>query len=328
MTKLGFAAQALFLLALGLVPAIAGAIDEPFYIVLFNRMVILAIAAIGLNFVMGYGGMVSFGHAAYVGIGAYTVAIGSFHNVEDGVDWLASGFVQLPIALAASAFFACLIGAISLRTKGVYFIMITLAFSQMLYFVAVGVEYYGADDGLSIYGRSEFADLIDLTNDNTLYYVSFAALLGCLYLSHRLVGSHFGMLIQGARSNERRLRAIGFATYPYRLTAFVISGMICGFAGFLLANLTDFVSPDMMHWTRSGDLIIMVVLGGMATVFGPVVGAVAFLLMEEVLSSYMESWALIFGPFLILVVLFARGGIVDLAGRLAKVLPRRAREPE
>ena len=300
------------LAALALVPPVAGALDEPFYVVLFSRMLILAIGAVGLNLVMGYGGMVSFGHAAFVGVGAYVVGIGSFHAIEDGLDWFASGFVQFPLALLASGLFALVFGAISLRTKGVYFIMITLAFSQMLYFVAVGVEYYGADDGLSLYGRSEFAGIIDLGGDTTLYYLNYAVLLACLYLVHRMVNSRFGMTIQGARANERRMQAVGFPTYPYRLVAFVISGMICGTAGFLLANQTDFVSPDMMHWTRSGDLIIMVVLGGMGTLFGPVVGAVAFLLIEEILSSITVSWQLFFGPMLILVVLFARGGIVGL----------------
>lgn len=300
------------LISLALVPPVATWLDEPFYIVLFSRMLILAIGAIGLNLVMGYGGMVSFGHAAFVGIGAYMVGIGSFHSIEDGIDWMASGFFQLPAAILVSAFFALIIGAISLRTKGVYFIMITLAFSQMLYFVAVGIEIYGADDGLSLYGRSEFAGLLDLNSDSAMYYVNFVTLGICLYAVHRIINSRFGLAIQGARSNERRMQAIGFPTFPYRLTAFVISGVICGIAGFLLANQTDFVSPDMMHWTRSGDLIIMVVLGGMGTLFGPLVGAVAFLLVEEILSGITVSWQLYFGPLLILVVLFARGGIDGL----------------
>tara|TARA_R110001599_G_scaffold279890_2_gene481125 strand:- start:145 stop:1137 length:993 start_codon:yes stop_codon:yes gene_type:complete len=306
------------LVFLGIIPFLTDWMGDSFYTGLVARILILAIAALSLNLLIGYGGMVSFGHAAYIGVGAYCVGIGAFHAFEDGVDWMLNGYIQLTAALLGSALIALIIGAISLRTRGVYFIMITMAFSQMLYFSAVGVETYGADDGLTIYSRSDMLGLIDLNDEKSLYYLIFVSLLVVLYLMHRLVESPFGNVIRGTKSNEARMRAIGFSPYKYRLTAFVIAGTIAGYAGFLMANLNDFVSPDMMHWTRSGDLIIMIVLGGMASLFGPLYGALAFLMLEELLSSIPltigglhvgEYWQLIFGPLLILIVLFARNGI-------------------
>jgi branched-chain amino acid transport system permease protein len=251
---------------------------------------------------MGFGGMVSFGHAAYLGIGGYAVGI----LAKEGIN---SGFVQWPVALIASGLFALGVGALSLRTRGVYFIMITLAFAQMIYYVASGLDRYGGDDGLTIYKRSEFFDPINLSNRTVFYYLCFALLLLVLYLVWRLVHSRFGMAIQGARSNERRMRAIGFPTFRYKLTCFVIAGVICGLAGVLLANHTSFINPSIMFWTRSGDLMVMAVLGGMGTVFGPVLGAVAFLLLEEGLSQVTEFQGLILGPMLLAVALYARGGI-------------------
>ena len=299
----------ILILGLGVVPLLADYFDEPFYTVMFSRMLILSIGAVSLNLILGFGGMVSFGHAVYLGIGSYMVGIGTMHVVEDGIEWMANGFLQIALAIVFSALAGLVIGAISLRTRGVYFIMITLAFSQMLYFVAVGNERYGGDDGLSLYMRSDFNGLIDISNDNSLYYLNFVFLLLSLYLSHRLINSRFGMLIRGAKSNEQRMRAIGFPVFRYQLVAFVIAGTICGIAGVLSANQTEFVNPSVMHWTRSGDLIIMTVLGGLGTLFGPVIGAVAFLFLEEFLSGITEYWQLYFGPMLVLVVIFARGGI-------------------
>jgi len=250
---------------------------------------------------------VSFGHAAYLGIGGYAVGI----LAKEGFN---SGFLQWPVAIAASALFALAIGALSLRTRGVYFIMITLAFAQMVYYVAIGLDRYGGDDGMTIYRRSQFGGLINLSNRTVFYYLCLAMLLGTVYLVYRIVNSRFGLVIQGSRSNDRRMRAIGFPTYRYKLVCFVIGGALCGLAGALLANHTDFISPALMHWTRSGDLLVMSVLGGMGSVFGPVIGAVALLLLEETLSGLTEYWQIIIGPLFLLVVLFARGGI---AGMLA-----------
>lgn len=293
---------------LAAVPSFAAWTDVPFYTDLGRRMMILAIGALSLNLIMGYGGMISFGHAVYIGIGAYVVGICAEHE-------LVSGFIQWPLALAASALFALIFGAISLRTRGVYFIMITLALAQMMYFLGVSLDRYGGDDGLPLAEPSDFSGLVDLSDKTSLYFLVFTLLIVCLWISHRLVNSRFGMVIQGARSNEARMEAIGFPTYRYKLTAFVIAGTMAGLAGALLANHTDFVNPDMMHWTRSGDLIIMVLLGGMGSLIGPIVGALVFILLEELLSGVTEYWQLIFGPLLILVVLFARGGLLGFLER-------------
>jgi branched-chain amino acid transport system permease protein len=299
---------------LALLPVYTGLTGNTFLLTLFTRILILAMAATSLNLILGYGGMVSFGHAAYLGIGGYVVGI----LAKEGVT---SGFVQWPLALVVSALLALVIGSLCLRTRGVYFIMITLAFAQMLYYVAVSLAQYGGDDGLTIYRRSQFVDLINLSHKPTFYYVCLVLLLATIYLTWRIINSRFGMVIRGARANDRRMRAIGFPTSRYRLTAFVIAGTICGLAGVLLANHTDFVSPAMMHWTRSGDLIVMVVLGGMASSFGPLIGAVALLLLEEVLSGITEYWQIILGPLLLLVVLFARKGIDGLLELSAPVWP-------
>jgi branched-chain amino acid transport system permease protein len=288
-----------------LLPAYTGLTGNRFALTLFTRILILALAAVSLNLILGYGGMMSFGHAAYLGLGGYAVGILAHEGVY-------SGFVQWPVALAVSALFALVIGALSLRTRGVYFIMITLAFAQMAYYIAAGLSRYGGDDGLTIYKRSQFVAPLDLSNKTQFYYVCLVLLLASIYLVWRLTNSRFGMAIQGSRSNDLRMRAIGFPTFRYRLVCFVIAGTLCGLAGALLANHTDFVSPAMMYWTRSGDLIIMVVLGGMASPFGPLVGAVTLLVLEEVLSNITEYWQIILGPLLLLVVLFARGGIDGL----------------
>jgi branched-chain amino acid transport system permease protein len=224
--------------------------------------------------------------------------------------------VQWPVALAASALFALVIGALSLRTRGVYFIMITLAFAQMAYYIVAGLARYGGDDGLTIYKRSQFFEPINLSNKTQFYYICLFLLYASIYLVWRMVNSRFGMVIQGSRANDTRMRAIGFPTFRYKLTCFVIAGTLCGLAGALLANHTDFVSPAMMYWTRSGDLIIMVVLGGMGSVVGPVFGAVVLLVLEQALSGITEYWQIILGPLLLLVVLFARGGIDGLLGRV------------
>jgi branched-chain amino acid transport system permease protein len=312
---------AFLLVLLAAVPIYAAWTGNAFLVTLFTRIVILGMAATTLNLILGYGGMVSFGHAVYLGIGGYAVGILAYEGVT-------TGFVQWPLAILVSALFALIVGALSLRTRGVYFIMITLAFAQLLYYFGVALDRYGADDGLSIRQRSQFAGLINLSDRTLFYYLCLALLLVTIYLTWRLVNSRFGMVIQGSRSNDRRMRAIGFPTFRYRLTAFVIAGAICGLAGALLANHTGFISPATMHWTRSGDLIVMVVLGGMASSFGPLIGALVLLSLEEALPILIraaasplfgdaavrmaEYWQIVLGPLFLLVVLFARGGIDGL----------------
>jgi branched-chain amino acid transport system permease protein len=296
------------LVGLTLVPVYAKLNADPFVVSLFTRILILALAATSLNLILGYGGMVSFGHAAYLGIGGYAVGI----LADAGI---VSGLVQWSVAVAASAVFALAFGALCLRTRGVYFIMITLAFAQMIYYVASGLDQYGGDDGMTLASRSQFAGL-NLADRTQFYYLCVVLLLGAIALSTRLMNARFGLVIRGARSNEGRMRSLGFPTFGYRLVCFVIAGSVCGLAGALLANHTDFVSPAVMSWTRSGDLIVMVVFGGMGSAFGPLIGAIVYLIGEEALSRITEHWQIILGPLLLLVAVTSRGGIDGLLARL------------
>jgi branched-chain amino acid transport system permease protein len=290
---------------LALVPVAAGALSQPFYLDLVRRIMIFAIAAVSLDLILGFGGMVSFGHAAYLGLGAYAVAIPAFYGMD-------SGFVQWPLAVGLSALVALVIGAVSLRTSGVYFIMITLAFAQMLYYLGISINAWGADDGMRLARRSQFGGAIDLGNAVVFYYVVLALLILLLWVGNRLVHARFGMVIRAAKSNEPRMRAVGFATFRYRLAAFVLAGAACGLAGALLTNQTEYLTPSYMHWTRSGDIMVMVILGGMGTLFGPVLGAFVFLLLEDVLAAWTAHWQVVLGPLLVLIVLYARRGLWGL----------------
>ena len=293
------------ILFLAAVPPLVALLDQPFYIDLFRRVMIFAIAALSLNLILGYGGMMSFGHAAYLGVGAYAVGVLAHHGIENG-------YLQWALAIAASALVALVIGAVSIRTSGIYFIMITLAFTQMLYYLGISVEEYGGDDGMRLAVKSQFPGFIDLDDAQSFYYLVLAILVLFLYLGHRLVNSRFGMVIRAARSNDARTRAIGFSPYPYRLAAFVIAGAMCGLAGALLVNHTAFLTPEFMNWTRSGELMFMVILGGMATTAGPVLGAFALLLVEDALSGWTQHWQVILGPLLVLSVLFFKRGLAGL----------------
>jgi len=293
---------ALLLIVLAPAPFVLEWINQPFYLDVLSRALILGIAAISLNLILGYGGMVSLGHAAYIGIGAYCVGIPSYYDYYNG--WL-----HISLALGVSAAFALVTGAISLRTKGVYFIMITMAFSQMVYFTFLSLEEYGADDGLVIYSRSEFPEWLSMESSTSLYYWIFVVLLLAIFFTHRLVHARFGKVIVGSKFNEQRMQALGFNTYRYRLVCYVISAMICSLAGVLIGNFTGFISPDMIGWARSGELIFMVIIGGVSTLFGPLVGTLVFVLLEEVLSAITIYWHLIFGAMLVALVLFGKGGI-------------------
>ncbi len=288
---------------LALLPPVAFALNEPFYIDLFRRFMIFAIAAVSLNLILGYGGMVSFGHAAYLGIGSYAVGILAYYGIENG-------YLQWAVAIGASALVALAIGAVSIRTSGIYFIMITLAFTQMLYFLGISIEEFGGDDGMRLAARSQFGAWLDLSDGTTFYYMVLAILALFMYIVHRIVNSRFGMVIRAAKSNEVRTRAIGFSPYPYKLAAFVIAGAMCGVAGALLVNNTAYLTPEFMHWTRSGELMFMVILGGIGTTAGPLVGTIALLLLEDTLSGWTTRWQLYLGILLVLVVLFAKRGLV------------------
>ena len=302
----------LLIASLVALPLAAWLSGQHFVVTVLTRAVVLALAGVSLNLILGYGGMISFGHAVYLGVGGYAVGILAQHG-------LSNGFLHFGLAMAGSAVLALGVGALSLRTRGVYFIMITLALAQLVYYIGVGLEVYGGDDGLTLARRSEVFGLLAIRHKPTrtlaLCYMALACLGGTVYLLHRLINARFGMILQGTKANDMRMQALGFSTYRYRLTAFVIAGALCGLAGALEANRAEFVSPAMMHWTKSGDLIVIVVLGGMGTLSGPIYGALAFLLLEELLSQFTEHWPVLFGVLLILIVLYARGGIASLLGK-------------
>jgi branched-chain amino acid transport system permease protein len=303
---------AIFLI-FAIVPLFATFKAETYVLSLVTRVMIFAIAALALDLLIGYGALVSFGHAAFIGLGAYAVGILSSHGINEAL-------ISLPLALGVSALFAFATGIVCLRTKGVYFIMITLAFGQMAFFTASSLAPYGGDDGLTIKMRSTFAGFPILANDRALYYVCLACLLGTYLLCRALVASRFGRVYRGARENALRMGTIGFEVYRFQLVAYVIAGAIGGLSGFLLGNATDFVSPAYMSWQRSGDLLIMVIFGGIGTLNGAIIGAAAFLLTEEWLSGITEHWKLIFGPLLVFVAVFARGGLIGVAQKLRGLL--------
>jgi branched-chain amino acid transport system permease protein len=316
--------------ALGL-PVLAAGLGQDFAVGVATRILIFALAGLSLNLILGYGGLVSFGHAAFFGTGAYVVAILSHHAAlgEPLIEWpvviggTESALIAWPAAMLVSGLLALAIGAVCLRTGGLYFIMITLAFAQMIYFFFVSLEDYGGDDGLSLWQRST-AGPLDLSDDRQFYYLVLALLLLVLYLKRRLVAARFGTALTGIRDNERRMGALGFPAYRYKLAAFALSGAVAGLAGALIANQTEFVSPAFLDWQRSGEILVIVILGGMGTLYGPLAGAVVFLLLEEVLSAWTVHWMLALGPFLILVVIFARRGLWGLAEDLTAWRRRRA----
>jgi branched-chain amino acid transport system permease protein len=288
-------------------PAVA-VLGGGYLLSLGERVMIFAIAALSLELLIGVAGLVSFGHAAFLGVGAYAAGILASHGHGTLI-------LQLPAAIAASALFALLTGAVAVRTRGVYFIMITLAFGQMAFFVATSLAPYGGDDGLTWPTRTLVLGTRVLKSEAVFYYVILACLAGVYVLAGRLVASRFGRVLRGITDNERRMEAIGFASYAYRLTAYVMAGATCGLAGFLLGNQVEFVSPAFMHWQRSGELIMMVLIGGTGTLYGPMLGALTYLLLEEGLSRLTEHWKVILGPMLVLLVLFGRGGIAGALDR-------------
>ncbi len=294
------------LVAAAAFPLVAKPLGWEFYIGFASRIMIYALAASSLNLVLGYGGMVSFGHAAFVGAGAYTIAI----LMAEGV---ASAWIAWPLAVGLAGALAAAIGAVCLRTRGVYFIMITLAFAQMIYYVAVGMRAYGGEEGLNLQTRSQLGFGLDLKDDVTFYYLVLAILAAALYGLRRAVGARFGRVIEAIRENETRMEAIGFPTYRYKLVCFALGGALAGLAGALLANQNSYVNPNLLYWTQSGSLMIMVILGGVGYLYGGVLGAIALLVLEEVVSGYTIHWQLGVGAVLLAIVLFAPRGLAGLA---------------
>ena len=300
----------LVLLALIALPFVANVFGEAFYIALATRILIFALAATSLNLILGFGGMVSFGHAAFLGVGAYTVVILSQMGVVDA-------WVAWPTAMVVAGLFALLIGAVSLRTQGVYFIMITLAFAQMMYYLVVSFKAYGGDDGMSLPARSRIG-FLDMSNDTHFYYVTLLACVAVLVLIARVLNARFGHVLQAIRENEVRMQSLGYAVFRYKLCAFVMSGALAGLAGALLANQSGFVSPAMMQWSQSGMLMMMVILGGVGHLYGGVWGAIVFLLLEETLSHFTIHWQLGLGALLLMVVLLLPNGLTSALTHLRK----------
>lgn len=299
-------------LVLLILPAVAHTLDGGFYVTFATRTMILGMAAVSLNLVLGFGGMTSLGHAAFMGIGAYTVGL----MMESGVH---NGYLHFAAAIALGSLASLVIGAICLRTSGLSFIMLTLASAQLLYFVGSGLKQYGGDDGFSFKGRSDFGALLPLDSATALYFFVLAWLVLTAWIVRRVVNSRFGIALRGIKSNEARAISIGVHAYRYRLAAFVLAGALASVSGALLANLSQFVSPAYMHWSRSAELLLMVMLGGMSTVIGPLVGAAAFLLLEEGLGTLTKHWQAIMGLVLVVIVMYARNGLGDL-GRVFRRL--------
>ncbi len=296
-------------LAFALLPLVASLSAEKYLLDVGSRIMVFAVAAVALDLLVGYGGLISFGHAAFIGLGAYAVGILSAHGIADAL-------VSLPVAIAVSMLFAFLTGLVCLRTKGAYFIMITLAFGQMVYFIATSLAPYGGDDGLTIAARNTIAGLPLLKSDRAFYYFTLICLLAIYAFCRALVASRFGRVLRGAKENATRMATIGFNVRQFQLVAYIVAGALGGFSGFLLANLTEFVAPTYMSWQQSGELLVMVILGGVGTLNGAIIGSIAYLIADEWLSGVIENWQVIFGPILVLVVLFARGGIIGLSSRL------------
>lgn len=297
---------ALLLAALAL-PSVLTALDQTFYIGFATRVLIFALAASSLNLVLGFGGMVSLGHAAFLGAGAYVAAICQQAGINEAL-------IAFPLAMGVAGLFALVVGAVSLRTRGVYFIMITLAFAQMAYYLFVSARSWGGDDGLPLNGRMTLGGL-PLAADDALFYAALGALAAATALFGRLVDARFGRALQAIRENETRMEALGYPVFRFRLVAFVLGGMVAGLAGALLANLTGLASPNLLQWTQSGTLLVMVIIGGVGYLYGGVVGAVVLLVLEETLVGFTEHWHIALGLLLLAVVLFAPRGVAALFGQ-------------
>lgn len=298
-----------------LLPLLATLLDEPFLVSLFTRLAIYGLAAASLDLLIGYGALVSFGHAAFFGLGGYVVGVVAFHTSQMmplwGWEGSNSALLVWPLALLICALFGLVTGYLSLRTSGIQFIMITLAFSQMLYYVLGSLSLYGGDDGILLLERNNLPG-VDMNHPVQFYYLCVGLLVAWLLFCRRLVASRFGFVLRGLKQSERRTVSLGLSPLRYRLCAFVIAGLGAGLAGILWANYSMFVSPDMGSWHKSGELMAMVILGGVGTLLGPILGAAVYLGLEQVLSLWTEHWLLFFGPILLAVVLFGKKGVYGL----------------
>ena len=325
MIKERFFNKWVFLLLLS-IPAIGIIFNEPYYITLATKVIILGIAGVGLNLALGYGGLISFGHAAFFGIGGYVAAIMSYHALNEEllfeIPLAISGSSEMliiwPLAIVISAFFSLLIGLLSLRTSGVYFIMITLAFAQMLYYFSISWPSYGGEDGLSMHMRNTLP-FINTMNPLNFFLICLAWFFIAIFITSKLINSPYGMALQATKQNEERVKSVGIATFKVKLIVFVFSGAITGLAGSLYADLNRFVSPSMLNWHTSGEIMVFVILGGIARLYGPLLGASFFIILEQTLGLYTENWQFWLGLILILEIIFARSGIMGLFDKKNKL---------
>ena len=291
-----------FLAALATAPILSLILEQPFLLFILIRLMILAIAAAGLNLLLGFSGLPSFGHAAIVGIGGYTAAILSIEISSDSLGWLSSIWSQIIIAAVSASIASFVIGVISLRTRGIAFILITLALGQMLYFLCISFEIYGGDDGTTV-------PININSNGLPFYYGVLLALIIIIAIKLWIRESLIGFILRGAAINESRISSLGYYVVRIRLVAFLVSGAICGISGALALQQNAYISPSSMTWAHSVELAAMVILGGAGTLAGPILGAGVFVALEEILSEFTSYWKIIFGPLLVFVVLYARGGI-------------------
>ena len=325
MIKERFFNKWVFLLLLS-IPAIGIIFNEPYYITLATKVIILGIAGVGLNLALGYGGLISFGHAAFFGIGGYVAAIMSYHALNEEllfeIPLAISGSSEMliiwPLAIVISAFFSLLIGLLSLRTSGVYFIMITLAFAQMLYYFSISWPSYGGEDGLSMHMRNTLP-FINTMNPLNFFLICLAWFFIAIFITSKLINSPYGMALQATKQNEERVKSVGIETFKVKLIVFVFSGAITGLAGSLYADLNRFVSPSMLNWHTSGEIMVFVILGGIARLYGPLLGASFFIILEQTLGLYTENWQFWLGLILILEIIFARSGIMGLFDKKIKL---------
>jgi branched-chain amino acid transport system permease protein len=290
----------------------------PFYTELVTKMMIMSIFALSLDLLVGYTGLVSFGHAAFFGIGAYTLAILAPKSVP------ASLWLTLPAAVLVAGTVALVVGVFVLRTRGVYFIMVTLAFAQMFYFVFHDTDFGGGSDGRYVNFKPSAAigayEPFDLGQPMQASYMVLGLLALTFLLLRLVLRSPFGRALQGIRANEQRMRSLGFPVFAYKLASFTLAGALAGLAGYLSAAQFGFVNPEILSWHQSGNVLLMVILGGAGTPYGPIAGAFVLLLMEEVFSSLTRHWQLWLGCAIVLLVLFLPGGLGHLFRRVRRSL--------
>ncbi len=305
---------AAMLAALALYPLAAAG----FYVDLVTKVMILAIFAMSLDLLVGFTGLVSFGHAAFFGVGAYTLALAS-PRYEAASLWL-----TLPGAVLAAGAAACLVGAFVLRVRGVYFIMVTLAFAQMFYFVVHDTEFGRGSDGISMNFRPAAnvagTTILDLANERHTYYLVLAFMVSVYIFLRALLRSPLGRALQGIKSNEHRMRSLGFPVFQYKLASFTIAGALGGLAGYLSAMQFGYVNPELLSWHQSGNVLLMLILGGLGSLRGAVVGAFAFVLLQELFQTVTDHWQLLFGGTILLVVAFLPGGLGSATERIERAL--------